>query len=74
MNENGGFELPLLTRRRVAQTLLVVLILLIGIYFLFPKLVGLGDAMSKLSEAEAIWIVAAIGFELAALIDRKSVV
>jgi uncharacterized protein (TIRG00374 family) len=67
VSENGGFELPLFTRRRVAQTLLVVLILLIGIYFLFPKLVGLGDAMSKLSEAEAIWIAAAIGFELAAI-------
>ena len=68
MNENGGFELPLLTRRRVAQTLLVVLLLLVGIYFLFPKLVGLGDAMSKLSEAEAIWIAAAIGFELVAIV------
>ncbi|HET8863609.1 MAG TPA: lysylphosphatidylglycerol synthase transmembrane domain-containing protein [Solirubrobacterales bacterium] len=68
VNGNGGYELPLLTRRRVAQTLLVVLVLLIGIYFLFPKLVGLGDAMSKLSEAEAIWIVVAIGFELAAIV------
>jgi uncharacterized protein (TIRG00374 family) len=67
VNENGGFELPLFTRRRVAQTLLVVLILLIGIYFLFPKLVGLGDALSKLGEAEAIWIVVAIGFEVAAI-------
>lgn len=66
-NRNGGFELPLITRRRVAQTLLVVLLLLIGIYFLFPKLVGLGDAMSQLSEADAIWIGAAIGFELAAI-------
>ncbi|HXS48402.1 MAG TPA: lysylphosphatidylglycerol synthase transmembrane domain-containing protein [Solirubrobacterales bacterium] len=66
-NGNGGYELPLFTRRRVAQTLLVVLILLIGIYFLFPKLVGLGDALSKLGEAEAIWIVVAIGFELAAI-------
>jgi putative heme transporter len=66
-NGNGGYELPLFTRRRMAQTLLVVLLLLIGIYFLFPKLVGLGDALSKLSEAEAIWIVVAIGFEFAAI-------
>jgi uncharacterized protein (TIRG00374 family) len=66
-NESGGYELPLFTRRRVAQTLLVVLLLLIGIYFLFPKLVGLGDALSKLGEADAIWIVVAIGFELAAI-------
>lgn len=66
-NRNGGFELPLITRRRVMQTLLVVLLLLIGIYFLFPKLVGLGDALSQLGEADAIWIGAAIGFELAAI-------
>jgi uncharacterized protein (TIRG00374 family) len=66
-NGNGGYELPLFTRRRVAQTLLVVLLLLIGIYFLFPKLVGLGDALSKLSDADAVWIAVAIGFELAAV-------
>jgi putative heme transporter len=66
-NASGGYELPLFTRRRVAQTLLVVLLLLIGIYFLFPKLVGLGDALSKLSEADATWIVVAIGFEVAAV-------
>jgi putative heme transporter len=67
VNGNGGFELPLFTRRRAAQTLLVVLILLIGIYFLFPKLVGLGDALSKLSDAEASWIFIAIGFNLVAI-------
>jgi uncharacterized membrane protein YbhN (UPF0104 family) len=58
-------QLPLFTRRRVVQTALVVLALLIGIYFLFPKLVGLGDALSKLHEAEPIWIGVAIGFCIA---------
>jgi uncharacterized protein (TIRG00374 family) len=67
VNGNGGYELPLITRRRVAQSLLVVLLLLICIYFLFPKLVGLGDALSRLSEADAAWIGVAIGFELAAI-------
>jgi uncharacterized membrane protein YbhN (UPF0104 family) len=66
-NGNGAFELPLLTPRRVVQTALVVFALLIAIYFLFPKLVGLGDSLSRLGEAEAGWIVAAIGFELAAI-------
>jgi uncharacterized protein (TIRG00374 family) len=66
-NGNGGYELPLLTRRRVAQTLLVVLALLICIYFLFPKLVGLGDALSKLGDAEASWIAVAIGFNVIAI-------
>ena len=66
-NGNAGFELPLITPRRVIQTGLVVLALLIGIYFLFPKVTGLGDSLSSLGEADAIWIVVAIGFELVAI-------
>ena len=66
-NGNGAYELPLLTPRRVVQTLLVVFILLVGIYFLFPRLVGLGDSLSRLDEAKAIWIAVAVGFELVAI-------
>jgi putative heme transporter len=66
-NGTGTYELPLLTPRRAVQTALVVFALLIAIYFLFPKLVGLGDSLSRLGEAEAIWIVVAIGFELVAI-------
>ncbi len=65
-NGDATVELPLFTVRRVAQTAIVVLALLIGIYFLFPKLVGLGDALSKLDEAEPIWIGVAIGFNVVA--------
>jgi uncharacterized membrane protein YbhN (UPF0104 family) len=61
-------QLPLFTRRRVVQTALVVLAVLIGIYFLFPKLVGLGDALSKLHEADPVWIVVAIGFCIASFL------
>jgi uncharacterized protein (TIRG00374 family) len=66
-NGNGAFELPLFTTRRLVQTLLVVLALLGCIYFLFPKLVGLGDALSKLDDADAAWIGIAIGFNVAAI-------
>ena len=66
-NDNGAFELPLFTRRRVAQTTLLVLVLLIAIYFLFPKLVGLGDALSKLSDADPVWVAVAIGFNVLAV-------
>jgi uncharacterized protein (TIRG00374 family) len=59
-------ELPLLTTRRLVQTMAVVLLLLGGIYFLFPKLVGLGDALSKLGDADPVWIVVAIGFNVVA--------
>jgi uncharacterized protein (TIRG00374 family) len=58
--------MPLLTTRRLVQTLVVVVFLLVGIYFLFPKLVGLGDALERLDEAEPIWIGVAIGFNILA--------
>lgn len=58
--------MPLLTPRRLIQTVLVVLVLLVSIYFLFPKLVGLGDAMSRLGDADPVWIVIAIGFNVLA--------
>jgi uncharacterized protein (TIRG00374 family) len=66
-NGNGTFELPLFTPRRVIQTVAVVLALLVGIYFLFPKLVGLGDSLSKLGDADPLWIAIAIGFNLVAI-------
>ncbi len=67
-SENGGgaAELPIFTRRRLIQTSVVVFALLVGIYFLFPKLVGLGNALGKLSEADPIWITIAIGFNVVA--------
>jgi uncharacterized protein (TIRG00374 family) len=59
-------EMPILTTRRLIQTVVVVFILLGAIYFLFPKLVGLGDALSKLDEADPLWIGIAIGFNVLA--------
>jgi uncharacterized protein (TIRG00374 family) len=58
--------MPLFTTRRLLQTAVVVLVLLGSIYFIFPKLVGLGGAMSKLGDAEPIWIAIAIGFNVLA--------
>lgn len=66
---NGGHaaELPIFTRRRLIQTAVVVFALLVGIYFLFPKLVGLGTALDKLDDADPLWIGVAIGFNVAAI-------
>jgi uncharacterized protein (TIRG00374 family) len=61
-------ELPIFTTRRIVQTCVLVLLLLVGIYFLFPKLVGLGDALSKLDDADPVWIGVAIGFSVASFI------
>ncbi|HEX6205240.1 MAG TPA: lysylphosphatidylglycerol synthase transmembrane domain-containing protein [Solirubrobacterales bacterium] len=59
-------EMPIFTTRRLIQTIVVVFILLGGIYFLFPKLVGLGDSLGKLDEADPLWIGIAIGFNVVA--------
>jgi uncharacterized protein (TIRG00374 family) len=59
---NRASWLPLFTPRRVVQTAVVVVALLVAIYFLFPKLVGLDHALSELGEAEPVWIAIAIGF------------
>jgi uncharacterized protein (TIRG00374 family) len=58
--------MPIFTTRRIVQTVVLVLILLGAIYFLFPKLVGLGDALSRLDEADPLWIGIAIAFNVAA--------
>jgi uncharacterized protein (TIRG00374 family) len=65
--EEAPAEVPLLTTRRLVQTVVLIVILLVGIYFLFPKLVGLGDAMSRLGDADPLWIGIAIGFNVLAI-------
>jgi uncharacterized protein (TIRG00374 family) len=67
---NGGAAagLPIFTPRRLIQTTVLVLVLLVGIYFLFPKLVGLGNALGKLDDADLVWIGVAIAFNLVAFV------
>ncbi|HEX2096331.1 MAG TPA: lysylphosphatidylglycerol synthase transmembrane domain-containing protein [Solirubrobacterales bacterium] len=66
-NGNGSAEMPLLTPRRVVETTLLVSFVLVAIYFLFPKLVGLDEAVGRLDDANAMWIVVAIAFNVAAV-------
>lgn len=66
-NGNGSAEMPLLTPRRVVETTLLVSFVLVAIYFLFPKLVGLDEAVGRIDDAEALWIAVAIGFNVAAV-------
>jgi uncharacterized protein (TIRG00374 family) len=63
---NRFAEMPIFTTRRLIQTIVVVFLLLGAIYFLFPKLIGLGDALGKLDEADPLWIAIAIGFNVVA--------
>ena len=67
-SENGGHpvELPIFTRRRLIQSGVVVVAVLIGVYFLFPRLVGLENALDRLGDANPLWIAVAICFNVLA--------
>jgi uncharacterized protein (TIRG00374 family) len=58
-------EISFFTGRRVLQTLVFVLLLLVAVYLLFPALVGLEDALAKLDEADPVWLLVAVGFGVA---------
>jgi uncharacterized protein (TIRG00374 family) len=50
--------------KRLAQTFVVVLLLVGAIYVLLPKLVGIQGALAKLNDANPIWIAVAVMFAL----------
>jgi uncharacterized protein (TIRG00374 family) len=52
--------------KRIAQTIAVVVLLVAAIYVLFPKLVGIEDAIGKLGEGDPVWLGIAIAFNVAA--------
>jgi len=65
-NGGGDAEMPILTTKRIVQTLVLVAILLVGIYFFVPKIAGFGDALGKLDDADPLWIGIAIGLNVLA--------
>lgn len=59
-------EISFFTRRRIVQTLIIVTLLIVAIYLLFPKLVGLESAVGRLADAHPKWIVIAVLFNVCA--------
>ena len=62
----GAFQALLADRRKLFSGVAVVVLIVFGIYVVFPKLVGLDDAVRKLDNAVWYWIVIAIAFNVAA--------
>lgn len=60
--EPEGDGLPTFTTRGVIQSVVLITVLIVAIYFLVPKLVGVGDAIGMLSEANPVFVGVAIGF------------
>jgi uncharacterized protein (TIRG00374 family) len=50
--------------KRIVTTLAVVVALVAAIYILFPNLVGLEDALSRLDEGDPVWIAIAVAFSV----------
>jgi putative heme transporter len=62
----GAFQALLADRRKLLTGVLLVGLLVVGIYVVFPKLVGLDDAVKKLDDASLTWVIVAILFNVAA--------
>jgi uncharacterized protein (TIRG00374 family) len=64
--EVGRFQALLQDRRKIMSGMVVVLLLVLAIYVLFPKIVGADEAVDKLDEATWYWVLVAIGFNVVA--------
>ena len=64
----GALQALLADRRKLLGGVAVVVLLVFGIYVVFPKLVGLDDAVRKLDDAVWYWIVIAIAFNVLAFV------
>ena len=62
----GAFAALLADRRKLITGVLLVVLLVFGIYVVFPKLVGLDQAVKKLDDASPVWVLIAVAFNVAA--------
>jgi uncharacterized protein (TIRG00374 family) len=64
--EVSRFQALLQDRRKIVSGILLVLLLVVAIYVLFPKIVGADEAVSNLDDAKWYWILIAVGFNVLA--------
>ena len=62
----GKFQALLKDRRKIASALLLIVLMIVAIYVLFPKIVGADEAVENLDNAVWYWIVIAVGFNVVA--------
>jgi uncharacterized protein (TIRG00374 family) len=58
--DDAGEPMFTFGKRQGVQTALIVVLLIIGIYFLFPKIIGINDIVSRLGDARPVWIGVAL--------------
>ncbi len=64
--EVSRFQALLQDRRKIVSGIVLVLLLVVAIYVLFPKIVGADEAVNNLDEATWYWVLIAIGFNVLA--------
>jgi putative heme transporter len=62
----GTFSALLQDKRKLFSGALLFVLLIVAIYVVFPKLVGLNDALARFDHATWYWIVIAVAFNVAA--------
>src|SRR5918999_3059958 len=66
LEQVGTMQSLLQDRRRLLTGGLLILLLVVAIYVLFPKVLGLDEAVEKLDEGTWYWVLIAIGFNVVA--------
>ena len=64
--EVGRFQALLQDRRKLTSGVVLVLLIVVAIYVLFPKIVGADEALGRFDEAKWYWILTAVGFNVLA--------
>jgi succinate dehydrogenase hydrophobic anchor subunit len=62
----GSLQSLLQDRRRIVTGLVLIVLIVVAIYVLFPKIVGADEAVQNLGNAVWYWIVIAVGFNVLA--------
>jgi putative heme transporter len=66
LQQVGALQALLQDRRKLFGGLSLFILIIVAIYVVFPRLVGLDDALRKLDDAVWYWVVVAIAFNVAA--------
>jgi uncharacterized protein (TIRG00374 family) len=64
----GSLQSLLQDRRRIVTGIVLIVLIVVAIYVLFPKIVGADEAVQNLGDATWYWIVIAVGFNVLAFV------
>jgi uncharacterized protein (TIRG00374 family) len=59
-------------RRRVLTLVVAVVLLVVAIYFVLPKVAGLGDVTDRIGDAKWYWLAVAVGFNVVRFVAYTS--